>query len=146
MQVRVYVAVRYEEEEGDQLFTFTFLRAFGEGRVRGAWSYQLATSATDTDYEGWETDREAFIQLFGPIERMGTEQVLLRGNETVVIDQGIQKGTIDGKEFQQAFLSMWFGEKAVSEELKTGLMGLVCADNDMEETNQIVADQELQQL
>lgn len=140
MQMRIYVAARWMEDASsseDQVFTFTFLRAFPEGRVRAAWRYQLGTSATECDYAEWEQDKEAFIQLFGGIERMGTEQVLLLGNDTIVMEDGVEKGKITGRSFQKAFLSMWFGEKAVSEELKEGLLGVgqgqTCLDKSEDE-------------
>jgi hypothetical protein len=51
------------------------------------------------------------------------EQVQLVGTNTIVIDQGVTKGTIPGRDFQKAFLSLWFGSKAVSPDLKTALLG-----------------------
>jgi hypothetical protein len=50
-------------------------------------------------------------------------EIQLSGEETVVVDQGIHKGAIRGRDFQRAFLSMWFGEKAVQPDLRDGLLG-----------------------
>jgi len=50
-------------------------------------------------------------------------QIQLVGEDTVVVDQEEHKGVIRGRDFQRAFLSMWFGEKAVQASLKAGLLG-----------------------
>jgi hypothetical protein len=104
---------------------FTFLRYVNQGRVTDAWNQQLAHSV-DYSYPGYENDRDFFIGSFGPIENGGTETVqLLADGTTVLIDQGVQKGVIDGRDFQKAFLSMWFGDNAVAPDLKAGLLGKV---------------------
>jgi Chalcone isomerase-like len=104
---------------------FTFLRSVNQGRVTDAWKQQTEHSVEFT-YPGYDEDRAFFIDCFGPIENGGTETVqLLPNGKTVVIDQGVQKCVIDGLDFQRAFLSMWFGSKAVSMDLKAGLLGSV---------------------
>ncbi|KAL3893392.1 MAG: hypothetical protein SGARI_008202 [Bacillariaceae sp.] len=57
-----------------------------------------------------------------PIQHHGTQTVQLVGDETRIIDQGQHKGTIRGHDFQQSFLSMWFGDKAVAQDLKENLL------------------------
>jgi hypothetical protein len=101
---------------------FTFLRSVGQGQVTQAWQRQLETSVTHV-YDGYEKDRDRFIRMFGPISSGGTMQIQLLGEDTVVIDQDEHKGIIRGRNFQRAFLSMWFGEKAVQASLKAGLLG-----------------------
>eukprot|EP00537_Pseudo-nitzschia_pungens_P003972 CAMPEP_0172368998 /NCGR_PEP_ID=MMETSP1060-20121228/30106_1 /TAXON_ID=37318 /ORGANISM="Pseudo-nitzschia pungens, Strain cf. cingulata" /LENGTH=311 /DNA_ID=CAMNT_0013093765 /DNA_START=185 /DNA_END=1120 /DNA_ORIENTATION=+ len=103
---------------------FTFLRYVGRSRVVSAWTQQLDHSVTYRDYDGYEADKDLFIALAseGPIENMGTQSVQLVGDETRVIDQGIFKGSIVGRNFQRSFLSMWFGSMAVSEDLKSNLL------------------------
>jgi methyltransferase OMS1, mitochondrial len=102
---------------------FTFSRSVGQSGVTTAWRRQLDASVTYT-YDGYEDDRDAFVNMFGPIEKGGTETVIISGDDTHVMDQGVVKGIIRGKDFQKAFFSMWFGEQAVSPDLKTGLLGL----------------------
>lgn len=104
-------------------FDFTFLRGFGKGKVAAAWSRQLDFSVTH-DYETYAEDRDAFIKFFGEIVEGGTESVIMVGDDTIVVDQGVEKGKIVGKNFQKAFLSMLFGEKPVTDDLKSGLLGL----------------------
>lgn len=104
------------------LFHFTFLRSVGQGKVRLAWQKQLDWSVSYT-YNGFNQDRDAFISMFGGMEDHGTVTVKFIGDETLVLDQGKLKGTIHGKNFQRAFLSMWFGETAVADDLKLALLG-----------------------
>lgn len=133
MHVRVYVAGLWTPAADDntKLLTFTFLRTFGQQRVQAAWRYQLQTSVTSSlrEYTGYERDKERFVELFGPVAKHGTQQVLLVGNETRVLEEGVEKGAIIGEDFQKAFLSVWFGETPASEELKAGLLG-VCEDGE----------------
>lgn len=90
---------------------FTFLRSVSQAKVTEAWQKQLEHSVEFT-YEGFEKDRDEFVHSFGPIENGGTESVvLLQDGRTVMVDQGVPKGVIYNKQFQRAFLSMWFGRK-----------------------------------
>lgn len=102
---------------------FTFLRHVGQGRVESAWSQQLEHSVSYR-YHGYEQDRDAFIQAASrqAIVHGGTQSVLLVDDETRIIDQGQHTHTIHGHDFQQSFLSMWFGPQAVAEDLKSGLL------------------------
>jgi hypothetical protein len=134
MNVRIYVASLWTTDllqsvgevmacDQPKQMDFTFLRSVGQSRVTGAWHHQLEVSVT-YKYDGYEADRDSFIAAFGPIESGGTETVLLMRNETHLIDQGVLKLKVPGKDFQRAFLSMWFGEKAVTPDLKSGLLGM----------------------
>jgi hypothetical protein len=53
----------------------------------------------------------------------GVESVRFVGEDTVVIDQGVNKGVIHGKNFQKTFLSLWFGSKPVGKKLRSALLG-----------------------
>jgi hypothetical protein len=107
---------------------FTFLRSVNQDKVTQAWKEQLAHSvdANAALYNGYERDRDTFVGCFGPIQNGGTESVVLLGDgRTIIVDQGVKKGVIEGKNFQKAFLSMWFGENAVAADLKAGLLGKI---------------------
>ena len=138
MDIQVYVAGFYTEtpllseedvhachnNDGDTLMQldFTFLRGVSKGRVISAWQKQLDHSVS-FQYEGYEADRDLFVEkLSSPISYLGTQTVQLIGDNTVIVDQGVEKGIIPGKNFQIAFLSMWFGENAVAEDLKSDLL------------------------
>jgi hypothetical protein len=133
MHIDVYVAGFYSEtllmseedvmecRDSPMQMDFTFLRSVGQGRVTSAWKQQLEESVS-YKYDGYEQDRDRFIDMFGPIIKGGTQTVQLAGGETVIVDQGEHRGSIKGEHFQQSFLSMWFGERAVAEDLKAGLL------------------------
>jgi hypothetical protein len=131
--IKAYVAAFYApsplRSEADVLdstgplgFTFTFLKSVGQGQVKSAWAAQFADSAA-YNYPGFEKDRDAFIALFGPLQTGGIESVQLVGSDTLVYDSGQLKGAIRGRDFQRAFLSLWFGSKPVMPELKVALLG-----------------------
>jgi len=133
MKINIYVAgfyseapLRTEEEvlscETPLQFDFTFSRGVGKKQVRYAWQLQLKQSVS-YQYEGYEQDRDNFINMFGGLKSGGTESIQLIGEDTLIIDQGELKGRISGKDFQRAFLSMWFGAKPVQLDLKEGLLG-----------------------
>jgi hypothetical protein len=59
----------------------------------------------------------------GPIKKGGVESVEIEGDDTRLYDDNVLKGTLKGRDFQKAFLSMWFGAKPVSPDLKAQLLG-----------------------
>lgn len=131
--IKIYVAAFYApgplRSEADVLaspgpleFSFTFLRAVGASDVTKAWTGQFADSGNHT-YPGYEKDRDAFIGMFGALEQGGVEMVRFVGTDTQVFDQGTLKGTIPGRDFQKAFLSLWFSSNPVSGDLKAALLG-----------------------
>lgn len=131
--IKIYVAAFYAPASlssaedvmaspGPLQFDFTFLRAVSQSDVTKAWTAQFANSVTFT-YPGYDKNRDTFISMFGPLQSGGVESVRFSGNETLVYDSGTLKGTVSGRNFQKAFLSLWFGSKAVSPDLKTALLG-----------------------
>jgi len=131
--IKIYVASLYTptvirsaatalEGSAPMEFDFTFLRAVGQDDVTKAWSSQFDQSVSYT-YPGYARDRDTFIGMFGPLQSLGVEQVQFVGTNTVVFDQGTQKGSIPGRDFQKAFLSLWFGSKPVASDLQRALLG-----------------------
>lgn len=131
--IKIYVAAFYtpsplrtpaavEASPGPMKFVFTFLRGVSQGQVAQAWSSQFDASST-FPYDGFDKDRDAFIGMFGPIQTMGTQTVVFEGTDTKIYDAGRFKGTIAGRNFQRAFLSLWFGSKPVGDDLKAQLLG-----------------------
>jgi hypothetical protein len=131
--IKIYVAAFYTPaplksesavlgSAGPLRFDFTFLRAVDASDVAKAWSSQFAASATYS-YPGYEKDRDAFVAMFGALQQGGVQSVSFVGTDTQIFDQGTSKGTIAGRDFQKAFLSMWFGSNPVSTDLKAALLG-----------------------
>lgn len=131
--VKIYVAAFYTPaplrsaqevmaSPGPMQLDFTFLRDVSKDQVAEAWSKQISESV-DFTYDGFDSDRDRFVSMFGALKSGGTQTVQFVGPDTIIIDQGTKKGTITGRNFQRAFLSMWFGGTPVSPEIKAGLLG-----------------------
>lgn len=131
--IKIYVAAFYspsplrseaavQSTPGPLGFTFTFLRNVGQSDVAKAWQSQFQASNTHT-YPGLQKDVATFVSMFGPLSSGGVQMVQLNGTDTLVFDQGKLKGTIPGRDFQLTFLSLWFGQNAVSPDLKSALLG-----------------------
>lgn len=103
-------------------FNFTFLQSVSQDQVTDAWNAQFEDSVSST-YNGLAQDQAAFVKMFGPLKKGGVERVEIEGNETRVYDNGKLRGTIQGRNFQKAFLSLWFGSKPVMPSLKSELLG-----------------------
>lgn len=131
--IKVYVAALYSPQrlssasavmnsDGPLQMDFTFLRAADQGQVDDGWNEQFEFGVTDP-YAGFESDRKAFVALFDPIGKMETQRVVLAGDETKVYQGGKLKGSVEGRDFQRAFLSLFFGPKPATETLKSQLLG-----------------------
>jgi len=107
---------------GPLQFQFTFLQGVSSNQVAQAWKAQFDTSVTET-YAGFEKDRDAFIGFFGALKKQGVQKVEIEGDQTRAFEGDTLKGTITGKDFQKAFLSLWFGAKPVQASLKKELLG-----------------------
>ena len=121
-------------------FDFTFLRTVPQAKVTEAWQMQLEHSV-DHRYDDYERDRDTFIASFGPIAERGTVSVCLHPcGRTVLVDQGARRAVIESHNFQRAFLSMWFGPKAVHPDLKNGLLsGLHAKYTQQQQQPQVVS-------
>ena len=131
--IKIYVAAFYSatplrspdavmDSAGPMVFDFTFLRDVGQSDVTKAWTSQFDQSVSYT-YPGYAKDRDSFISMFGALKSGGVEQVQFVGTNTIVIDQGVTKGIIPGRDFQKSFLSLWFGSNPVSADLQSALLG-----------------------
>jgi len=107
---------------GPLQFNFTFLQGASQGQVTDAWNAQFKASVTAT-YSTLRDDQAAFVALFGSLKKGSIQTVQFVGDETQVLENGSLKGTIPGRSFQKAFLSMWFGSVPVMSSLKADLLG-----------------------
>lgn len=131
--IKAYVAAFYAPKplgsadavmgsEGPMEFRFIFLRSANQGQVDDGWNKQFGYSVTDR-YSGFEADQAKFVALFDPIGKGEAQRVVLVGDETKVFDEASYKGSVQGRDFQKAFLSLFFGSKPASTALKNGLLG-----------------------
>eukprot|EP00980_Cylindrotheca_fusiformis_P013353 scaffold3405_cov127-Cylindrotheca_fusiformis.AAC.8 len=137
MAVKVYVAGFYSAlpfQDGQQVMDchgedacplqmdFTFLRSVSGKQCTSAWEKQLDHSVS-YHYDGYENDRKDFInKVSNPISNGGTISIQMVGDNTVVVNQGVERGIVPGRNFQRAFLSMWFGSRPVTDDLKANLL------------------------
>jgi len=131
--VKVYVASFYSASPlrsgravmalpGPMQMNFTFLQSVGKAQVAAAWRAQFDASASFT-YPQLSADKAAFVAMFGALKKGGVQTVEFDGETARVYDDGVFKGTIRGRDFQRAFLSIWFGSRPVTRELKQDLLG-----------------------
>jgi Chalcone isomerase-like len=133
LHVKAYVAAFYAPKalrtwedvnasSGPLRFDFTFVRAFDKKDVTKAWTLQFRESASYT-YPTLGKDVAQLTQFFGAIRKNGVETIEMLGDKTRITDDGVFRGEIVGKDFQKAFLSLWFGSNPVPK-MKTALLGL----------------------
>lgn len=131
--VKVWVGAFYAPapiaSEGEALssagplrFDFRFVRKVGRARGAEAWRWQFAES-NQYAYEGLKKDVETLALAFGPIENGTVQTVVLTDGETLVLEDDVEKARIPGRDFQKAFLSVFFGPKPPMESLKQALLG-----------------------
>lgn len=100
-----------------------FLRDVGKSRLVEAWKEGFAGNAPAAQAKlGKEIER--FLGFWRDVKE--GEQVTMTyvpGKGTTVSFAGKEMGTIEGKEFADALLSVWLGPKPPSEDLKAGLLG-----------------------
>jgi len=102
-------------------FDFTFLQAVSQSQGAQAWQAQFKDSAT-FQYQQLTVDVATFSAFFGPIRQLGVQSVEISGDVTRVFENGTLKGTIPGRNFQKAFLSLWFGSNPVTPSLKSAFL------------------------
>lgn len=87
-----------------------------------AWNAQFKASAAH-DYPALAEHQATFAGLFGPLPRAGTQAVEMVGEDTRVYEGGVLKGVIHGRNFQRAFLGLWFGPRPPTPRLREELLG-----------------------
>ncbi|MFN3413913.1 MAG: chalcone isomerase family protein [Thermoanaerobaculum sp.] len=100
-----------------------FLRDVGKDRLVEAWKEGFAGNAPAAQAK-LVKEIERFLGFWRDVKE--GEQVTLTylpGKGTTVSFAGKEVGTIEGKEFADALLSVWLGPKPPSGDLKAGLLG-----------------------
>ncbi len=132
-KINVYVAALYTpgpvrdagtalKLSGPLRFDFRFLRAVSREKVVRAWTWQFDQSAGHS-YPGLKKDSRDFAELFEALKEGGLQTVEFEGDDSLVTQDGRPLGRVKGRDFQLAFLSLWFGENPPTMELKKKLLG-----------------------
>ena len=132
LKVKVFVIGVYAEKKitksgGPELdqrplcFTITYLRDFDNKDVDKAWGYQFKESS-EHRYPDFENDVALVQKFFGEIKGAKNQMFALLPDRTLAYENSELKGEIKGSDFQKSFLSIWFGNKPPTMELKRSLL------------------------
>ncbi len=132
-KIKIYVAGFYAGEKISSsnleklaqrplCFSFTYLKDFSDSDVDRAWSYQFEESS-EHSYPKFKDDVKLLKNFFGKIYGERNQVIELSQDSTFFYENGKPVGEIKGADFQKAFLSIWFGKKPPTEELKKSLLG-----------------------
>jgi hypothetical protein len=103
-------------------FSFTYLKDFSDKDVDRAWDYQFKESA-DHSYPELKNDLKSLKSFFGEIKGNRKQMIEIHEDSVQFYENDKNVGTIKGKDFQKAFLSIWFGKNPPTEDLKKSLLG-----------------------
>jgi hypothetical protein len=96
----------------------------GRDKLVAAWEEGFADNTAAAELAQLREKIDTFNGLFVDVKK--DELIVLDylpGTGTVVTVAGAVKGTIAGKEFNDALLRIWLGEKPINKELKKQLLG-----------------------
>ena len=134
--VKVYVAMLYLENPGSdrdqviadpgakQLIMHFLYKEVDKDALVDAWNDGFNGNGTAEQLEALKAEIEEFNGLFETVKK-GDRIVLdyVPGTGTIVSINATEKGTIAGKEFNDLLLSIWLGDKPVTEKLRQALLG-----------------------
>jgi len=103
-------------------FSFTYLRDFSDTDVDRAWEYQFKESA-EYSYPQLKNDIKSLKSFYGEIKGKRNQMIEIYEDSVQFYENDKVVGSIKGKEFQKAFLSIWFGKNPPTEDLKNSLLG-----------------------
>jgi len=67
---------------------------------------------------------EKFKNFFGDMKDGDVvEMTLIPGKGTTVVINGVEKGSIDGDDFQEALVKVWTGDEPPTEDFRDGILG-----------------------
>lgn len=134
--IKVYVGMLYLENQNSdaaavisdtgakQLILHFLYKEVEKEKLVSAWNEGFNGNGSSEQLEKLNSEIELFNSYFETVKK-GDRIVLdyIPDTGTVVTVAGQQKGTIPGKEFNDLLLSIWLGEKPVTEKLRDGLLG-----------------------
>ncbi len=108
---RMMMHITYDEVPREKLVD-AWIEGFNSNNSEA--TMQLIQQKLDR-FNGWFTDlKQGDVVLLDYLPAEGTRVTI----------KGVQKGVIEGREFNRALLSVWLGEDPVTEELKDALLGV----------------------
>jgi Chalcone isomerase-like len=130
--IRVYLAAFYSEAAPKRqddvnllkrplILDVTYLRDFSGEDVDKAWKFQFEDSS-QYPYPEMKEHVKNIQDFYGDIKGDRKETFELVDGETRFYENGTLKGKILGEAFQKNFLSLFFGKKPPTEDLKKGLL------------------------
>ncbi len=132
--IRVYVLAMYTPsllpaglkdpniDKRPMCFEVHYMRDVEKAKVDEAWEFQFKESS-EYPYPALKEHITLLQKFFGKIEaNKGVHLFELTENSTKVYENGEYKGEIPGKEFGKNFLSVFFGKKPPTDELKEALI------------------------
>jgi hypothetical protein len=133
---KVYLAMLYLENPSDQaeqvisdagakqmIMHFLYKEVGGDDLVE-AWNEGFENNGSPEQIAALKDEITSFNALFDTVK--SGDRIVLDYDETTgtsVIIRGQLKGVIAGKAFNDLLLSIWLGEKPVTKELRTALLG-----------------------
>jgi hypothetical protein len=131
-KIKIYVLALYasqriktgsgsELEQRPLCFVMTYLKDFDEKDVDRAWDYQFKESS-EHPYPDLKNHIKELKHFFGEIKGLRKQTIELSLDSTKFYENDKLKGEIKSKDFQQSFLSIWFGKNPPTKDLKETLL------------------------
>ncbi len=81
-------------------------------------------TCSDTEYSALEDRLDTLLALFPSVRKGDVISMTWKpGEGTVISGKDGDYGTVDGDDFAEAMFAVWFGENAVDDRLKAGVLG-----------------------
>lgn len=131
----IYIAELYLEEpstdvekilasDGNRRMVMHFLyKEVGKDKIVEGWNEGFAANSSPETVTALQARIDSFNEMFADMkegDRIELDYVPAKG--TVVKVTGVEKGVIEGKDFNDALLLIWLGEKPVTSKLKEQLL------------------------
>lgn len=134
--IKVYVGALYVKQRSDSpaaiiegrdargMHMFMLYKEVSAKKIRDGWRDGFEANLSESDFTALEPRLQQFNALF-PALRAGdkVEMNYLPGQGTQLRINGALRGTIAGKDFADALLRVWIGDRPADSSLKRGLLG-----------------------
>jgi len=115
-----------ESETHKRMVFHVMMKKVGARRIANALQEALVMNITKEQHKGLHDDIEQMLSFFNGKLHRGEESIFdyIPGVGTQVTVNNEVKGTIKGKAFFKALLSIWIGENPVGRSFKNDILGL----------------------